>query len=91
MDPQSFLDSLCRRHGLAPQQAEPLLPLVQLAWTARPTVRRRILEWVEETLARRPVWDGPPSQRTSEAGADEQALLSVVARMLHRWRSDPAA
>lgn len=87
MDPQSFLDALCRRYGLTPQQAAPLLPVVQLSWTARPSVRRRLLSWVEDTLARRPIWDG---QTPASAGADEQALLSVVARMLHRWRSDAA-
>jgi hypothetical protein len=90
MDPQAFLDSLCRRHGVAPQQAEPLLPLVQLAWTARPPVRRRLLKWVEDTLERGAqrdaVLEHPPG--TPEG---EQELLALLAKMLHRWRVDPAA
>ena len=81
---------MCRRHGLAPQQAEPLLPLVQLAWTARPAVRRRLLQWVEETLERGAEREAslknPPG--TPEG---EQELLALLAKMLHRWRVDPAA
>lgn len=90
MDPQAFLVSVCRRHGLPPQQAEPLLPLVQLAWTARPAVRRRLLKWVEDTLERQATI-AAQAQHPPGTPEGERDLLALVAKMLHRWRADPAA
>ena len=90
MDPQAFLVSVCRRHGLPLQQAEPLLPLVQLAWTARPAVRRRLLKWVEDTLERQATL-AAQAQHPPGTPEGEHELLALVARMLHRWRADPAA
>lgn len=87
MDPRQFLESLCRRNGLAPRQAEPLLPLVQLAWTARPALRRRILELVEAALEPRAPADGPrlPSAEDLEGEEADRRLLELIAAMLHRW------
>ena len=85
MGPRQFLESLCRRHGLPARQAEPLLPLVQLAWTARPVVRRRILEMVEQALER----DSPPESAPagpSDGEQQDRRLLELVARVLHRWK-----
>jgi hypothetical protein len=87
MDPAEFLESLCRRNGLAPRQAEPLLPLVQLAWTARPALRRRILELVEAALAARAPAEGPhrPAPTDLEGEEADRRLLELIAAMLHRW------
>jgi len=84
MTPRQFLESLCRRHGLAPRQAEPLLPLVQLAWAARPAVRRRILTDVEQHLLRRAAPAAGPSAASEGEEADRR-LLELVARLMHRW------
>ena len=89
MDPRRFLDEVCRRHGVAPPDAEPLLPLVQLAWAARPSVRRRILQQVEEALARQAP-AVPPSAALIEGEEADRRLLQLVARVLHRWKLGPA-
>lgn len=86
MTPSQFLESLCRRTGLAPRQAEPLLPLVQLAWTARPAVRRRILDEIERTL-RRLAEESPDPAAVPEG---DQRLLSMMAGLLHRWDAGAA-
>ena len=92
MDPRQFLESLCRRNGLAPRQAEPLLPLVQLAWTARPALRRRILELVEGALEARAPDTGqrPPAPSGVDGEEADRRLLELIAAMLHRWGSRTA-
>ena len=86
MDPHQFLDHLCRRYGLPPRQAEPLLPLVQLAWTARPAVRRRILGRLEGALGQSYLATGPGPPAEGE-GADRR-LLELLASVLHNWKVD---
>jgi len=80
MDPESLLEELCRRHGVAPRRGARLLPLVRWALKGPDETRERILAVVEETLAGK----GRRRAKSLEQAAEE-AILTAVARVLHDW------
>lgn len=83
MNPQTILDQLCERHGVDPEQAARLLPLVTWALKGPEDSRKRILSVVERTLA----GDGDCAQERQDElnAAADHAVLVAVGRILHDW------
>jgi hypothetical protein len=81
-DPQAVLAALCRLHGLAPQDCQSFLPLVERALGARDSVRRQVLQLVDASLARRALEAGPE-------GSDAR-VLALLAGLLHGWNEGAA-
>ena len=88
MTPQSILRDLCDRYGVAPERARRLLPLVERALKAPPSVRERLLDLVADSLEREAAHPGalgpltPPSGSTSDDGSaqgDEEPEATPLA------------
>ncbi len=83
MDAERRLKRLYRRHGLPPDDASELLPLMERAMLARPEIRRCLEAVVEATLAAR------AARRADEARLAEQVdrqVLLALAGLLHGWK-----
>ena len=83
MDPDAFIDDLCRRFRVSPDFGRRLLPLVKRANECEPGLSARLLAMVERSFEEesRRTLDGRPH------GLDESdwKSLTTVARVLHDW------
>jgi len=82
MTPDEMLREMCRRHGLPPDYAVRLIPLVRRAMDSPEEVRRKILAMVDGNLAQH----AADLEERSEAEHDpEEGVLVAVARLMHHW------
>ena len=89
MDPQQLLQRMCERHGLPERRADRLLPLIRRALVSPQDVRDRILQLVDQSLARQAA--GDPKAGAEQVFEDlDSAVLLSVAKLLHNWAPSSA-
>jgi len=82
MTPEEMLRRMCVRHGLPPDYATKLVPVVRRAMESPEEVRERILAMVEGNLAQHAAdLDEPPALSSDP----DDAVLLAVARLMHHW------
>ena len=82
MTPEEMLREMCVRHGLPPDYAVKLIPVVRRAMDSSEEVRQRIMAMVEGNLAQH----AADLEEQEEADRDpEEAVLLAVARLMHHW------
>jgi hypothetical protein len=88
LTPEELLRRMCLRHGLPPDYAIKLIPVVRRAMDSPEEVRERILTMVDGNLAQH------AADRTlepPEARDPDDAVLLAVARLMHHWTPSDAA
>ncbi len=75
---------MCQRHGLPIRSVTELAPLVERALVSPQDVRGRILEMIDDNLARRAGGDTTADNESLERDLDDEVLLAV-AKKLHGW------
>jgi hypothetical protein len=88
MTPEELLRKMCVRHGLPPDYATKLVPVVRRAMDSPEEVRERILAMVEPNLAQHAADRDEPPPMTSDP---DEAVLMAVARLMHHWSPSDAA
>lgn len=83
MTPEEMLREMCVRHGLPPDYAVKLIPVVRRAMESPEEVRRRILAMVEGNLKQHAT--DLDEQHDADHDPDE-AVLMAVARLMHHWK-----
>lgn len=81
-NPEELLRRMCLRHGLPPDYAIRLIPVVRRAMSSPEEIRERILAMVDGNLAQH------AADRTLEPPAahdPDDAVLLAVARLMHHW------
>src|SRR5260221_13611567 len=81
-NPEDLLRKMCLRHGLPPDYAIKLIPVVRRAMSSPDEIRERILAMVDGNLAQHAADrdHAPP-----EARNPDDAVLLAVARLMHHW------
>jgi hypothetical protein len=88
MTPEELLRRMCLRHGLPPDYAIKLIPVVRRAMESPEEVREKILAMVDGNLAQHAAdRDGPHDL----ANDPDEAVLIAVARLMHHWTPSDAA
>jgi hypothetical protein len=82
MTPEEMLRRMCVRHGLPPDYATKLVPVVRRAMESPDEVRERILAMVEGNLAQHAADLDEPPPLTNDP---DDAVLLAVARLMHHW------
>ena len=87
-NPEELLRRMCIRHGLPPDYAIQLIPVVRRAMDSPDEIRERILAMVDGNLAQHAAdrESGPPKARDPD-----DAVLLAVARLMHHWTPSDAA
>jgi len=88
MTPEEMLRRMCLRHGLPPDYAVKLIPVVRRAMESPEEVRERILAMVEGNIRQHAAdrRDVP-----AEARDPDDAVLIAVARLMHHWTPSESA
>jgi len=86
--PEDLLRRMCLRHGLPPDYAVKLIPVVRRALESPAEIRERILAMVESNIAQHAADRAvsPP-----EARDPDDAVLLAVARLMHHWTPSETA
>lgn len=85
MDSRRLLQRICRRHGLAYDEATRLLPILRRAIRSPAEVRDRLLLVIERSLARRSAATARHAPDAVFRDLDDELLVSV-AQVLHVWK-----
>ncbi|HEV8111217.1 MAG TPA: hypothetical protein VGR31_00425 [Planctomycetota bacterium] len=87
-NPEALLRKMCLQHGLPPDYAIKLIPVVRRAMESPDEIRERILAMVEGNLAQHAADRvlTPP-----EAKDPDDAVLLAVARLMHHWTPSESA
>ena len=80
--PEDLLRRMCLRHGLPPDYAIRLIPVVKRAMSSPEEIRERILAMVDGNLAQHAA---DRSQEPPEARDPDDAVLLAVAKLMHHW------
>jgi hypothetical protein len=80
--PEELLRRMCLRHGLPPDYAIRLIPVVRRAMSSPEEIRERILAMVDGNLAQHAA---DRTQAPPEARDPDDAVLLAVARLMHHW------
>jgi hypothetical protein len=81
-NPEELLRAMCLRHGLPPDYAIRLIPVVRRAMCSPEEIRERILAMVDGNLAQHAA---DRTQEPPEARDPDDAVLLAVARLMHHW------
>jgi hypothetical protein len=84
MSPERQLEILRRQHGVPPERAQRLLPLVQRALDAQGILRARLLDVVSAALRADAAELATELASRATAQLDDTCLRSV-GRLLHDW------
>ena len=80
--PEELLRRMCLHHGLPPDYAIRLIPVVRRAMSSPEEIRERILAMVDGNLAQHAA---DRTQAPIEARDPDDAVLLAVARLMHHW------
>ena len=83
MDPDTFIDDLCRRFRVSPDFGQRLLPLVRRAQEVEPGLSQRLLDMVERSFAEEA--KRSLRGRPKKVSPEDWKTLTTVARVLHDW------
>jgi len=86
--PEELLRRMCLRHGLPPDYAIRLIPVVRRAMSSPDEIRERILAMVDGNLAQHAA---DRSLAPPEARDPDDAVLLAVARLMHHWTPSETA
>ena len=75
---------MCRRHALDPKDAADFSRLVERAIISPAKARKKILDLIDQALARRASGDKTATLDAVERDLDEEVLLAVAKRV-HDW------
>jgi hypothetical protein len=87
-NPEDLLRRMCLRHGLSPDYAIKLIPVVRRAMESPEEVRERILAMVEGNIAQHAA---DRDETPAEARDPDDAVLLAVARLMHHWTPSDTA
>jgi hypothetical protein len=88
MTPEELLKRMCVRHGLPPDYATKLIPVVRRAMDSPDEVRERILAMVDGNLRQHAADRDDPPVLSQDP---DDAVLMAVARLMHHWTPSDAA
>lgn len=88
MTPEEMLRKMCVRHGLPPDYATKLVPVVRRAMDSPDEVRERILAMVDGNLAQHAADIDEPPELSNDP---DDAVLLAIARLMHHWTPSESA